>query len=452
MALQATGLGSGLDINALVEQLVTAERQPASNRLNLQEARTNAELSALGKLKSALSSFQDSLKGLGELENFQQRITTVSDDTLIGASADSNAVPGRYDVEVLSLAQRQKLASGPFASADSAVGDGQLGISILGVTSSITIAPEANTLTDIRDAINTATDNPGVLATIVNADDGARLLISSRETGADQTITISTAGGDGGLAALVYDPLSGTNPMTQLEKAADASALIDGFAVSSDSNQVINAIEGVSIDLLEAVPGTPIEVTVDFDEPAGNAAVGAFVNAYNALLDTVAEVTKFDAETGEAAALLGDSVVRGIKDNLRREIGNAVDLPGATFRTLAEIGITSQPNGRLELDDTKLAGLITDDFDAVGLLFAGEQGVATRLGSRLEEILNSTSTINLRETRLKDDLETIGDRRTRLDERMEGVRERLLRQFNAMDRLLGSLNNTSQFLSQQLGV
>lgn len=451
MALQATGLGSGLDINSLVEQLVSAERGPVSNRLNLQEARTNAELSALGKLKSALSSFQDSLNGLSELENFQQRTTTVEDDTLIGAAADSTAVPGRYDIEVLSLAAREKLASGPFASADAAVGDGQLGISILGVTSSITISPDANTLGEIRDAINNAPDNPGVLATIVNADDGARLLVSSADTGADQAITISTTGGDGGLAALVYDPLSGTNPMTQLEQAADASALVDGFAVSSDSNQVINAIEGVTVDLLAAAPGTPVELAVDFDEPAGNAAVGAFVNAYNGLLDTVAEVTSFNAETGEAAPLLGDSVVRGIKDTLRRELGSAVDLVGAPFKTLAEIGITSQPNGKLDLDDAKLSELITAEFDAVGALFAGEEGVATRLEGRLEEILKSTSTINLRETRLKDDLETIGERRTRLEERMEVVRARLLKQFNAMDRLLGSLNNTSQFLSQQLG-
>jgi flagellar hook-associated protein 2 len=179
--------------------------------------------------------------------------------------------------------------------------------------------------------------------------------------------------------------------------------------------------------------------------------VGAFVNAYNALLDTVAEVTSFNAETGEAAPLLGDSVVRGIKDTLRRELGNAIDLAGAPFKTLAEIGITSQPNGKLDLDDAKLSELITAEFDAVGALFAGEEGVATRLETRLEEILKSTSTINLRETRLKDDLENIGDRRTRLDERMEAVRERLLKQFNAMDRLLASLSNTSAFLTQQLG-
>ena len=451
MALQATGLGSGLDVNSLVDQLVTAERTPVNNRLNLQEARTNGELSALGQLKSALTSFQDSLSGLSELENFQQRTTAVSDEEIIGASANSAATPGRYDVEVLALANRQKLASEPYASVEAAVGDGQLGISILGVTSSITISPEANTLADIRDAINDAPDNPGVIATVVTADDGARLLISSRETGADQTITITTAGGDGGLANLAYDPVSGTNPMTELEAASDASVRIDGFTVSSDNNTVVDAIEGVSIDLLDAVPGTSVELAVDFDEPAGNAAVGAFVNAYNGLLDTIAQVTSFNQETGEAAPLLGDSVVRGIKDTLRREIGNAVDLPGASFRTLAEIGITSDAKGTLSLDDSKLADLITEDFDAVGELFAGEDGVATRLGAQLEEILKSTSTINLREDRLKDDLETIGDRRTRLDERMENVRERLLRQFNAMDRLLGSLNNTSQFLTRQLG-
>lgn len=451
MALTATGLGSGLDVKSIVEQLVAAERQPVANRLNLQEARTNAELSALGQFKSALSSFRDSLDALSDISKFQQRTTEVSDDTLIGASADSNAVPGNYGIEVTSLATRGKLASGAFASASAVVGNGTLNVSVNGLTASIIVTPEASTLADIRDAINNATDNPGVDASIINAADGAYLVLTSRETGANQGISIESLGGDGGLDQLVYDPLSGSNPMTQIDAPTDATVVIDGFNISSAKNSVSDAIEGVTIDLLEASPGTQLSLKVGLDDNAAKAAVGSFVNAYNGLIDVVSQVTSFNAETGEAAPLLGDATVRGIKDQLRRELGSAVDALGDGFRTLTDIGISTQADGRLELDETRLSDAISADFDAVGELFASDDGVAVRLFDILEGALSSTSTINLRETGLKDRLEFLGDQRVELDERMERVQARLLDQFNAMDRLISSLQNTSSFLSQQLG-
>jgi flagellar hook-associated protein 2 len=451
MALSATGLGSGLDVQGIVEQLVAAERQPVANRLNLQEARTNAELSALGQFKSALSSFRDSLDALSDITKFQQRTTTVSDDTLIGASADSTAVPGNYSLEVTALATRGKLASAAFASSSAVVGNGTLNISVNGLTSSVVITPEASTLADIRDAINEAPDNPGVDATIINAADGAYLVLTSRETGANQGISLQSVGGDGGLDQLVFDPLSDTNPMTQIDAPTDALLVIDGFTITSAKNSVTGAIEGVSIDLLEASPGTQLSLSVGLDDDAAKAAVGSFVNAYNGLIDVVSQVTSFDAETGEAGPLLGDATVRGIKDQLRRELGSAVEALGDGFRTLTDIGISTQPSGRLELDEGRLSDAIGADFDGVGELFASEDGVAVRLLEILENALSSTSTINLRETGLKDRLEFLGDQRVELDERMERVQARLLDQFNAMDQLISSLQNTSSFLTRQLG-
>ncbi len=451
MALTATGLGSGLDIPNLVEQLVQAERLPTSNRLNLKEVRTNSELSALGQFKSALTSFQDSLDNLGELAQFQQRLTTVGDDSLIGATADENAVPGRYSVEVNSLAQRNKLASGPFSGSDAVVGNGTLSISVAGVTADIVVTPDASTLADVRDAINSAPDNPGVTATIVTGVDGARLIVSSAETGADQGITISAAGGDGGLNQLIYDPAAPSNPVTQLQAAADAQITIDGFAVTSAGNEVTGAIEGVTISLIEASPGTSIDLSVELDEAAAKASVGAFVNAYNGVIDVVSQVTSFDSESGVAGALLGDSLVRGVKDSLRRVVGNAFEIDGNPFRTLTDIGISTESDGKLSLDETKLSDAILENFDAVGELFAAEDAVVDSLEVQLESVLSATGSLELRETRLQDDLDFIEEQRATLDERMERVRERLTDQFNAMDRLLAGLTNTSNFLAQELG-
>jgi len=234
-------------------------------------------------------------------------------------------VPGNYSLEVTALATRGKLASGAFAGADAVVGNGTLNISVNGQTASVIISPEASTLADIRNAINDAPDNPGVDATIINAADGAYLVLSSRETGANQVISVESVGGDGGLDQLVFDPLSDANPMTQIEAPADATLIIDGFTITSGSNSVAGAIEGVTIDLLEAQPGTTVSLGRRLDQVAAKAAVGSFVNAYNGLVDVIGQVTRFDAESGEAAPLLGDATVRGIKDRLRRELGSAVE-------------------------------------------------------------------------------------------------------------------------------
>ena len=450
MSTTISGIGSGLDINGIVEQLVAAERAPTNNRLNLQEARANAELSAVGQLKSALSTFQDSLEALSELENFQQRSVAISDDELLTATVDSSAVPGTYDIEVKSLASIQKLRSGAFTDGDTVVGTGDLTISVGAETAIITIPATANTLVGIRDTINAADNNPGIAATIVNAEDGAYLILTTRETGAENQIKITQSGGDGGLASLTYDAALGTNPLTEVEAAADAQIIIDGLSISSATNSVSGAIDGVVIDVLAAAPGSIVDLDVTLDSDAASASVEEFVSAYNALINTIVSVTTFNAETGEAAPLLGDSVVRSIKNSIRREITSVVDIENVNFSTLSEIGLQTEASGTLELDSDILSAAIAEDFDGVGLLFASDNGIAKQLGTIIEGFLSSAGQISNREITLNDQLERITTQRESLDARMASVQERLLRQFNAMDQLVAQLNNTSTFLATQL--
>ncbi|MEQ1803226.1 MAG: flagellar filament capping protein FliD [Gammaproteobacteria bacterium] len=446
--LTSTGLGSGLDINSIVEQLVTAERAPTANRLTQRESKANEELSALGKFKSALATFKDSLAKLTDAGTFQGRTVKVEDDKVFTATADSTSLPGNYSVEVMNLASAQRLRSIGFADATSAIGTGNLAITVNGATSNILIASPANTLNDIRDAINESTDNPGVRATIVNASDGAHLIVSSTETGAANAITIAVSGGDGGLASLAYAAGAPANPMLELQAAADANVVIDGFPVTSSTNAISDAIDGVTINLVSAKPGTQLDVSVEYNPEGAKTAVAGFVTSYNKLIDTVTELTRYNVDTKDAAPLLGDATVRGIRDQLRRQISTS--LGAGTFTSLAAIGVTTQTTGKLEVDATKLGAAIDADFDAVSALFSGTTGLATRLEDIAESTLSSGSTITTREDALKTTLKTITSQRETLDERIERVRARLLDQFNAMDRLLGQLKNTSSFLSQQL--
>jgi flagellar hook-associated protein 2 len=450
--LTAAGLGTGLDITGIVDQLVSAERAPTGNRLNLQETRANAELSAIGSLKSSLTSFQDSLDVLSILDNFQKRMVTVGDEEIFTAEVTSKAIPGFFDVDVQNLASVAKLRSQAFTDALTPVGHGTLSISVDGNTSLIAIDPAANTLTDIRAAINDDPTNPGVRATVINAADGAYLVVTSKDTGANQQITIAQTDGDGGLAAITFDPNAGSNPMVEDQIAADAAVFIDGIKVTSNSNTIADAIEGVTLNLEKADPGNVVPVNIEFDELAAKTAVNQFVSSYNAVMTTLGDVTKFDAKSGVAAPLLGDPLVRGLKSSLRRDLNSPIDGLNDTFRTLADLGLQTEANGTLKLDADKLATALASNFDDVGQLFAKENGgIAVKLNELIDNVLGGTGTFDAREKTLNDRLERIQDQRDELEVRMDSVRARLTEQFNTMDRLVANLNQTSTFLTQQLG-
>lgn len=446
--LTTSGLGSGLDIAGIVDKLVAAERAPIANRLTARESKANDLLSALGKFRSSLATFQDSLKSMKELNTFQGRKITLGDEKVFTATASPTSLPGNYSVEVLTLAAAHRISSTAQPDAVTAVGTGTISITANGATSNIAIGSDANTLNDIRDAINGAADNPGVRATIVTGTDGAHLVISATKTGAANAITLAVSGGDGGLSPFVYAAGGPSNTMTQLDAATDATLSIDGIAVSSATNTVTDAIQGVSLNLVSAKPGTTLALGISYDTDGAKRSVGNFVNSYNKLIDTITELTKYNPDTKDAAPLLGDATVRGIRDQLRREISSVAG--SVDTASLASIGVTTQINGKLTADATKLDTAIAADFDAVGGLFSGTTGLATRLDTMVTATLSGASAIATREGNLKTTLKSITTQRASLNDRLEQVRARLSKQFNAMDSLLAQLKTTSNFLSAQL--
>ncbi|MDH3772067.1 MAG: flagellar cap protein, partial [Nitrospirota bacterium] len=246
----SSGIGSGLDIAGIVQQLVAAEGQPVATRLGLQEARAQAKLSAFGSLKSALADLRDKLDIMKNLDKFLTRKAVSGNEDYFTVSADTNAVPSSYGIEVVQLAQAQKLTSAAFVDSDTVVGTGTLTIQMGVDAVALDINSENNTLAGIRDAINASTDNPGVAATIVNAESGSYLILTADATGATNTIKVTQSGGDGGLAALEYDPPTSTS-LTESIAAQDGLIRIDGFDVVSDNNTFAGAVQGVTITALQ---------------------------------------------------------------------------------------------------------------------------------------------------------------------------------------------------------
>jgi flagellar hook-associated protein 2 len=451
----SSGVGSGLDVAGLVSKLVAAEGKPQATRLDAQEARAQAKLSALGSLRSALSAFRDSLAKLKEIDHFRGRKVALSGGDFVAAVATTAASPGSYAVEVQSLASAHRLARDfPGGSGATVVGTGTLTIARGATAFTVEITAENCTLAGIAEAINDAPANAGIFATVIAGATGARLVLASGETGANQKIVVTQTGGDGGLASLVYDPSgSGVTNLVELDPAVDAAVLIDGFAVTSATNAISAAVVGLEIDLIAAnEPGETTLVTVGFDEDAAAATIDKLVTSYNALLAAIARVTSFDAANRQSGPLFGDAGVRNLVYQLRRELTATSGSAGDPFRMLADLGVTAQLDGKLALDKTKLDAAFAKDFDAAGALFSREEtGLAVRLDQLLEPYLQSGGVLDSRNQSYQSTIDEVGERREALNQRLLALQERYTREFNALDSLLAQLTTTSNYLSQQLG-
>lgn len=449
--ISSPGVGSGLDIGSLVSQLVAAERKPMGDRIARDSKRIDSQITALGSLKGGLSSLQTALASLKSESAFQVRATTSAKPEVFTATAGSSAASGSYEIEVVNLATAHKLSSAAFADGSSSpVGMGTLTISTGDESFDVVIADGETTLADVRDAINDSPDNTGVSATIVQTDEGARLVIAARNTGAENAITITTSGGDGGLSALTYPPNAATG-LEEIVQARDAVVRIEGFELSSATNTITDAIDGVTISLVKAEPDTTYTLTVANDPKAATDRVKSFVTAFNKLATTMSGLRAYNPETRISGALLGDALLRSVESEIRRTVSDTVSAAPEGLQSLSMIGITTNPDGTLELDEAKLSAALESNFDAVGKLFGGEGGIANRLNEVLDKHLDDDASLVKRTESLQQDKREITTRTEALDARMEIIYQRYLKQFTALDTLLTQMQSTSSYLLQQLG-
>jgi flagellar hook-associated protein 2 len=464
--LTAGGIGSGLDINALVSQLVAAERAPVATRLDRQEAQVQAKISAFGTLRSALAQLQGALRKLTKLDDFLVRRATSGDEGVFTASASSRAAPGTYSVQVERLAQAHKVLSTGFAEG-ATLGSGTLTITVAGESMALAVGAGTDTLAAVRDAINGAADNPGVSATLLNVYDDAqaqtvtKLVLTARETGAANAIAVSVQDGDGnhtdalGLSALA------TPNLTQLSAAQDALVWIDGQKVVSATNTVADAIDGVTLTLksVSASRANPetgqdelvaASLGVTIDRSAAKGLVQGFVTAYNAMVDALKGLDNFNPSTRQSSTLFGDSAVRNLSAGLRRALGQVGAGLDPALATLADLGVTTGADGKLTVDAAKLDETLARNLEGVARVFAGEGGLAGRLQTLVEAYVGSDGVLESRTDGLDRRVRDIGRQRDTLARRMEALEARLLKQFTAMDELVGRLQSTSSFLTQQL--
>lgn len=440
-SITSLGVGSGLNLNGLVDQLAAAERQKLTPILQQQSAQ-KTKISAYGRLQSAMDRVQTSIAALNDAAVFKQQKTSVTGTGLL-ATAGTTANAGRYEVTVSQLARSGSAASNSVAldqtltATDTALtlnfgaGDTQ--------TSYNVNISAGSTLADVRDQIN-ADKEAGVTASIVNDGTGFRLALSSKETGEEASLV-----GFSGLASLTMDAAT-------LRPGQDAQLNVNGIAITSKTNRVEEAIQGVTLDLT-AVSDKPVTLVIERDEDTLKEAIKEFVKNYNEMKSTVGRMTAFNGEGETSGELVGDRTVRTIENQLRRDITDNVGT--GDLSRLSQIGIAIDARGRLSVDDTKLDEAVANNAEGLAAFFAGdtkEGGFAGRLNATLESITSDNGIIKSSVSSAEQRVDSLQERKLRMESSIERSVERYRKQFGQLDGLLAQMNSMSEYLTQQFNM
>ena len=435
--LSASGIGSGLDIDGIISQLMAIERQPLQ-KLDSRISDYNAQLSAYGQLKSALDSFESSMDGLASVNKFQMFAATSTNEDIFTADTDEFASTGKYDITVNRLAEHHKMGTDsagtdPAATFGGTAGD-QLKLDV--GTGSMTVdLSSAKTLSEIKDAINADANNPGIKATLISGDNNlVRLVLTADDLGSAGAITATETftGTALGLADI------------NNSAALDAEVIVDGMTITRSANEIDDIIQGVTLNLKDA-DATKYTLDVSRDDDGIVNSVQGFINAYNGAMNKLESLHK------EGGSLEGDNTVISIQSQLRDALNATVDTGGA-FSYLAELGITTNTTtGDLELDQDKLKAAMDEDFDAVANVFALEdEGIAYLLEKAAYDLTTYDGLLDNRKEGVQERIDNLTDQKEDMEYRLELIQERYKRQYGGLDNMLASMQSMGNYLAAQL--
>ncbi len=461
--VSSLGIGSGLDLSTLLDNLTTAEKARLTPITTAQTSNT-AKLTAYGTLKSALSTFNDASAAMSKADLYKSSTATSSLSSAVTVTTTAGAAAGQYSVGVTQLAQAQSLVSGVQADSTSQLGTTgstrTLTIQQGGTAKPITLnlTDSQTSLSGMRDAINAA--GGGVTASILKvSDDQYQLVVSSNNTGVNNAMSISVTGDDALNSVVGYTADGSSNGMTQMVEAKNAELTVNGIAIERDSNTVTDAPEGVTLNLLATTTeNNNATIKVTKDTTAASTAITNFVNAYNTLQDTFSSLTQYtavdsntDTQDTSNGVLLGDSVLRDIQVKLKNALSSASG--SGTYSNMASIGVTQDPStGKLTIDSDKLSTALTSNTAAVSQMIVGDgktTGVGTKLTNLATDYIATDGSIENAKTTINNTLKQLTKQYNTVNSSINDTIARYKTQFTALDVSIQKLNSTADYLTQQ---
>jgi len=452
-SITAGGLISGMDTESLITQMMEIEQRPIL-LLQQREAAYQAKISGLGSLKSVLSELQSAVGDLKDADNFVSYSASSSDTGVLTVSSSDSAAPGTYNVTVNQLARAQQVRSASFIGGDAAVGSGTLTLQLgSGDSTEIVIDEENNTVADIAAAINEA--DAGVSAGVLDDGHGnVYLTLMSQETGAENTITLTVEDDDGdnedasGLSSLYTDNL------TETQSAQNAEVVMNGVEVERSGNTIDDLLEGVTLTLKKEDPGVPVTVKVSKNNAGAVSKAQAFVDQYNALVETFDMLQSYDQDTGQAGLLLGDRTTNILRNRLRGFLTYQVEGVAESVNGLSRIGIGAERDGTLTLDSEALTAALEEHYEDVVNFFTLDddsgEGLAVSLYDTIEGYVKSTGVLASKEDGLQSSIDDVEDQIESIQDRLVQREERLRAQFQALENLLAEYQTTESLLTQQI--
>lgn len=431
------GKTSGIDVGTVVSELMMLERQPEV-QLQSQQATISAQVLALTTIKNQISTLGDTINTLKDILGvFSQKTTGSSDANIVSAAADNTAVAGTHSILVSRLATTSSSYSGYLAS-DASLAGSQIDIKYGSdpnnpvSTDAITIPTSDITLQQAVSYINSG--KFGVTASIMTDSQGSRLVFTSKTSGANGNLTVSSPG-------LNFTSSTGLN----------AQLTVDGVPVDSASNTVTGAIQGVTLSLGKADSNTTVLLSVQPDTTQASQAISAFVTAYNNVVSSINSQYTLNA-SGNEGILAGDSMLRTLQGSL---LGLATtSVSGGSYVNLQSLGIEMQNNGTLQLNTAALSNALSSNFSGVQTFFQGttSSGWGQAVSTQMQKLNDSTlGPVAVDINGLNQTSHSLADQIRNFEVRMTMIQDRLTSQYQILNTLLQQYPLQMSEVAAQLG-
>jgi len=427
--------GSGIDVTAVVNQILDSERGP-ENLMKQQLSSLQVQQSGLNSLNSSVSALLDAVNALKDpLGALNKNVANSSQPAILTATAQNVAAAGNHIIVVNNLSSTGTAYSDAVTDANTTFSDGVISLQIGGASHDIQIDSTDNTLTTLVTAINK--QDLGVTASVINDASGARLALVSNSTGAagDINITANTSG------LAMHKGATGQN----------ASLTIDGLPFSSATNTVTGAIPGVTLNLVSSAPSSEVQLSVGVDQAAASQAVQHFVSAYNAVYTAISGQFKVNGSTSQAGILASDSSVRTLQSKLLSDVTYSITGNNGLVN-LASLGVNMANDGTLSVDNTKLNDALSDHFSDVQNFFqTGSKAFAQHFGSDLNAIADPTrGLLNVDLTQNRNLQNYLNSQITDFEDRLAVRQQQLITQYSQIDAALREYPLLLQQITSQL--
>ena len=463
MAISSTGVGSGLDVNSIVTQLVAIEKQPLQT-LQSKASTLQMQLSLYSMIKSQVSALGDAADALAQASGWTAQVATSSNTAAVTVSADATASASQFGLSVTQLARAQTTASMSVA-VDATLGapadTGSLSIDLgswatgsfvaAGGSVSVTING-TDTLSTAAAKINAV--NAGVTATLLRSGGQERLAFQSATTGAATGFRIAAAGFSG-LDSLSFtslsNPASSSTGMVLGQTGLNAQASLNGVAIDAASNTLSNVVPGLTLQL-QQVTTAPVQITVSQDQTAIQKNIQTLADTYSALSKTLANATRF-VPGGISGPLQGDSTTVGLHNLMRSIVGSSST--GSTYSRLSEVGLEQQADGTLKLNTTKLTTALSNVGNLKNLFATDNSNSATNgFGFKLRDfsrgLVKFDGTVTTKSTALQGAITRNGTEQDRVTQRAARVETQLRKQYSDLDATMSRMNALGSYVTAQL--